>query len=284
MEGRKLVKKTAEKEPETKVEEKEVIVKEEAGVPSTINYSEDLAGGFENVTSKDFKIPIVRVLASGSPEIDEDDAKYVEGAKLGSLYNISTKEAFDGKEGIWVIPVSFHRKWVEFVPRDKGGGYVDEYEPNHSIVKNSVKAEKGTNKIIKSTGNILTETGYFPCLQVKDDGTVDQIVITVSSSAWNFSKDWLALMRSKKVYDENGKLYPKPPAFWSHMYRIGSHTVKNKEFNWKQFYVIEDKKLEDVALYNEAREFNRVTNALKFGAVNEDVDTNDNTEDEETEY
>ena len=81
-----------------------------------------MSGGFENVTSKDFRIPILRVLQSGSPEVDEDNPKYIEGAKSGSLLNLSTKEVFNGKDGVWLIPCGYHKEWVEFVPRDKGGG------------------------------------------------------------------------------------------------------------------------------------------------------------------
>ncbi len=292
MESKKVVKKIRKVENEEKKEEekKEVIVKEEAGLPAEINFVEDMSGGFENVTSKDFKIPIVRVLQAMSPEVDEDNPKYVEGSKAGSLYNISTKEAFDGKEGIWVIPCAYHKKWVEFVPRDLGGGYVDEYEPNDLIVKKSVKADKGTNKIIKETGNTLTETGYFPCLQVNlEDGTYDEIVITVSSSAWNFAKDWLNVMRKKTIINpKTGRPFPNPPAFWSHMYRVGSKTVKNPQFSWKQFCLLEDKILtnDDVELYMAGKEFNRISGAVKFGADTHDEEYHGSytSEDDESEY
>lgn len=299
MESRSQIKKTktvetenkleTENKVETKNENKEVIVKQEAGLPANLPLNEDMGGGWENVTSRDFKIPIIRVLQQMSPEIDEENPKYVEGAKAGHIYNISTKEVYDGKDGIWLVPCAYHKKWVEFIPREKGGGYVDEYEVDNVIVKTAKKSDKGTNKVIEETGNTLTETGYFPSLLVRDDGTYDQVVLIVSSSSWNFAKEWLNVMRKKVILDSSGKPSRGVPPFWSHMYKVGSKTVKNSQFSWKQFTLLEDKSLSnnDIQLYLDAREFHRITSEIKFGADQTEVpggDTDYSSSDEDTEY
>ena len=270
------VKETEEVEDsEVEVASEEVAIREEAGLPEVISFEEDSGGGFEHVTSKDFRIPIVRVLQAKSPETDEDDPKYVKEAKQGSIYNISTKLVYSGKEGIWIIPVTYFRKWVEFIPRDSGGGYVDEYEPNHKIIKTGKKMGKGTSLVLPS-GNELIETGYFPSLHITEIG-IEQIVITVSSSGWDFARDWLAILRSRAKVGKNGKKYT--PAFYSHKYRVCTETKKNPQFTWKGFrigeYIVLDGK-EDVELYYAAKEFNRQMNMDdKFGSEREDASTED---------
>ncbi len=56
---------------------------------------EQYAGqGFENTTSQDLPTPFLNVLQSNSPQIDEDDERYVEGAKAGMFYNTAAGELF----------------------------------------------------------------------------------------------------------------------------------------------------------------------------------------------
>ncbi len=255
-------------------ETNEIIVKEEAGLPSVISFEEDMAMGFEHTTSKDFKIPIVRVLQALSPEVDEDNPKYIDGAKPGYIYNISTKTAYDGKSGIIVVPVLYFRKWVEFVPRDNGGGYVDEYPIDHPVAKTGERIGKSTNKRLPN-GNDLVETGYFPCVHIMENGNLDQVVIIVSSSGWDFARDWLAIMRSRVMTGKNGKKFT--PAFFSHKYQVCTETKKKKQDTWKSFKVGEISQIDPVKesdIYIYAKEFHRQMNIeftnVKVGSYKDD--------------
>jgi len=85
--------------------------------------------GTEHITRDDVQMPRLALAQSLSPELDEKHARYIEDLKLGHLFNSLTGENFKGG------PVEFHivkagsPRWVEFTPRDQGGGVKDPNVP-----------------------------------------------------------------------------------------------------------------------------------------------------------
>jgi len=61
-------------------------------------FGDDLQQGFENMTQEDMALPFVRILGQLSPQVTDGDAKYIDGAKPGMIYNTVTSELFDGKK------------------------------------------------------------------------------------------------------------------------------------------------------------------------------------------
>ena len=55
-------------------------------------FGDDLSKGFENMTQEDIALPFVRILGQLSPQVTEGDAKYIDGAKPGMIYNTVTNE------------------------------------------------------------------------------------------------------------------------------------------------------------------------------------------------
>ena len=59
----------------------DVAVKKEASLPTNFNLEEMAGQGQEFVTARDTKLPILKILYSNSPVLDESDGKYIESAK-----------------------------------------------------------------------------------------------------------------------------------------------------------------------------------------------------------
>ena len=59
-------------------------------------FGNDLSKGFENMTQDDLALPFIRILGQLSPQVTQGDAKYIEGAKPGMIYNTVTSELYDG--------------------------------------------------------------------------------------------------------------------------------------------------------------------------------------------
>ncbi len=72
-------------------------------------FGNDVSKGFENMTQEDMALPFVRILGQLSPQVTDGDAKYIEGAKPGMIYNTVTSELYDGKKGIKVIPCYYKK-------------------------------------------------------------------------------------------------------------------------------------------------------------------------------
>lgn len=123
----------------------------------------DLAGkGFEGVTHEDFAMPFLNLLQGLSPEVgaEGEDAK-VEGATPGMIINSVTKELYDGKEGVIFVPVTTQHIYVEWKPRDQGGGIVGRHELDSEIVAAAKQASEKFGSYKTDEGNDLIETFYM---------------------------------------------------------------------------------------------------------------------------
>ena len=74
-------------------------------------FGDDLSKGFENMTQDDLALPFVRILGQLSPQVTQGDAKFIESAKPGMIYNTVTNDLFDGKNGIKVIPCYYKKDY-----------------------------------------------------------------------------------------------------------------------------------------------------------------------------
>jgi hypothetical protein len=61
----------------------QVAEKKNSSVALASMFEQDANTGLDNMGSDDFALPFLRILAQLSPEVNERDAKYVEGAKAG---------------------------------------------------------------------------------------------------------------------------------------------------------------------------------------------------------
>ena len=91
----------------------QVAKKQNSNVALTGMFEEDANTSFSNMGSEDFALPFLRVLGQLSPETNKRDAKYVEGAEPGMIFNTVTKQLYDGEEGVNVIPCYYKREYVE---------------------------------------------------------------------------------------------------------------------------------------------------------------------------
>ncbi len=156
------------------------------------NYGSDTGVGFEEIKSKDLSIPFLSVLQAMSPQVGEDNPK---GARPGNLYNTVTKELIDGeKKGLGICPVHYEEAYVEWVPREKGGGFVSIHDSNSEIVKQALADQHGVyaSKLILKNGNQLVQTRYIYALLLNEtfDASTGFCVISFTGSKIKPSKDW----------------------------------------------------------------------------------------------
>ena len=195
----------------------EVAEKQSTSV-STINFAEDSNLGLERMTPQDLAIPYLVVLQKSSPQIDT-----IEGAKAGMLYNTVTGKLF---EKLIVLPCGYKRSFIEWKPRESGGGYVGEHSPDSEPTKQTRNAK---GEIVLQNGNILIETAYQFVVNV-DGKTAEQSVISMSSTQLKKARRWNSMMMGLKVTDPDGKLVT--PASFSHKYQLTSVAEKNDKGSW----------------------------------------------------
>lgn len=83
------------------------------------------ARGTETIQRDDIKIPRLLLAQAMSPQVKRDDPSEIEGLREGDIFNDLTKENL----GQGPIELAFLRRdpphWIEFIPREQGGGIKD---------------------------------------------------------------------------------------------------------------------------------------------------------------
>jgi len=183
--------------------------------------------GMEDVRSEDMSIPFLRILAQLSPQVNKRDGAYVDGAEAGMIYNTVANEAYNGETGVTVIPCYYSRRYVEWKPREKGGGYVGSYPADDPIVARAHKDEKGND--ILPNGNLLTNTAQFFVLMLHEELGPQRCLITMSSTQLKKARKWLTQMQSLQARGKNG-MFTLP--MMSQKYTLRTAEERNDKGSW----------------------------------------------------
>tara|TARA_R110002020_G_scaffold183295_13_gene379541 strand:- start:473 stop:1264 length:792 start_codon:yes stop_codon:yes gene_type:complete len=227
--------------------------------------------GFAEVTSDDLAIPFLRILAQLSPQVNKRDGSYVEGAEAGMIYNTVLNEAYGGEEGVLVIPCYYNRRYVEWTPREKGGGYVESYAPSDSIVSTATRNERGEDTL--PNGNLLSNTAQFFVIMLHKDLGPQRALITMTSTQLKKSRKWLSQAQSITATGEKG-MYVLP--LMSQVYRLNTVQEQNDKGTWFGWEITRVKGLnpedvEDSSLFDMGLAFAK---SVKAGEVQVKENTN----------
>lgn len=201
--------------------------------PTNYDYSAYAGAGFESHTQGDYAVPFLGVLQSNSPLI-ESNAE----ARPGMLFNTVTHELFEAKKGIAFVPAETQHVFVEWTPRDMGGGFVEIHQLNSDIVKNAQKDQEfGKYKMVKGNpkSNDLVETYYIYGILVKDDGSTEQLIIAFTSTKNKIYKQWMTKARTIQIPLPDGRRIVAP--LFAHRYRVTSLGQKNSKGSFYNFQV-----------------------------------------------
>ena len=201
---------------------KDLAVPEKGGALAPVMDYGDLGGmGFEAQSSDDISIPFLGIIQQLSPEIIEGDAKYIPGAKVGQLLNTVTQETYDGDKGITFVPVYSEQVYIEWIPRERGGGIAGRHTVDSPVVEAAKRNATSFNDLRTEDGNELIQTFYLYGLLLGGsdaDETEGPIVVAFTSTKIKVYKRIMTQLRSVKG---------RPPLF-AHRLQITTRAEKNK--------------------------------------------------------
>jgi hypothetical protein len=204
------------------------------GLAQSTYAAEDLGSGFENLTQEDLAVPFIAILQKNSPQVEEGNGKLIPGAKAGMLINTVSNDLYDGKEGIRIIPVHRDRSYVEWIPRDDGGGFVGVHQPDDDKVKDAIKkAGRRIGKLKINDNNDLVETFGLYNLLLMPDGSFIRNIIAFTSTNIAAYKRLMTMAQSIQLAGEGGR--PVIPPLFSHVYRLKTEFTQKKNFTWHKF-------------------------------------------------
>jgi hypothetical protein len=206
-----------------------------AGQLAQMYDTEDLGAGTSDLTAADLSIPFLAILQKGSDQVDENGPQKIEGAKPGMFFNTVTKTIADGKKGIRFLAVDHRHEFIEWIPRDQGGGFVGRYAINDPYIlaakKRKVAAENTDfGSLTTEDGNDLKETFTVTGLILgeSDEDIPEPVMISFASTQIRGYRDWMTSAFVKINVD--GHAVPLP--LYAHVFRLRSEFQENKLGSW----------------------------------------------------
>ena len=230
--------------------EKQVAVKQEAGLPSDALFEADAKLGFENVDQESLALPILKLLQNGSGEAQKRNANYVEGAEPGMFFNTVTRKLYDGEKGIQVIPCHYRLEYQEWADFGTGSGRPENIYPASSdILSKTTKDAMGKDRL--PNGNYIQKTSQHFVI-ITDGKSAETALISMYSSQAKVSRKWNSMMMS---ITKNGKDGPYTPPPFSHYYKISSVENTGKGNQWYGYNIVKVGEVTDANVYKRAKTF-----------------------------
>lgn len=236
---------------------KDVVKKEDAGLPAHLADMEQYAGAGNSTSAQDNVLPFLAIIQKGSPQINDKKPEFINGAKVGMIFNTATGELWDGDEGVPVLAFNYQKKIVEWIPRSAGGGFVAQYDMDDEIVKTAKPRiiDGKPRGMMLPNGNDFVETAYTLCM-IKDKPGLP-VVVAGASSALTPMRKWMTYRNN--VLLPNGKT---APAFGK-IYLLKTVYTENESGDWYT-WKHEDAGWADADNFNRAAEFFRSASKGEF--------------------
>ena len=199
--------------------QQELALKEKTEVASLLDAAMDEDAG-KGISSQaaDNLVSLMYVLQGLSPQIEEANPSYIPGAKAGDIWLRNFDDPIvKGSQGILFQPCARYEDYVEWTPRERGGGFVERHEklPANAIRQSAIK-------VTMPNGNELRETRYVAGLVHLSDGRRVPFVIPFSSTGHTVARGWNTAM-SQHV-DKKGRIMPAFRQLWLLKTRQRSNT------------------------------------------------------------
>ncbi len=198
------------------------------------DYGDDLGKGFENQGKDDKAIPFIAIAQALSKIVARGEAR------AGQLYNTVTGEVYG--DHVYVVPAITEKRFAQFAPRDKGGGFRGQHLESDDVVVKSKRIAKETGAdfgVYKTdNGDELVETFYVYCAVVDLDGNaLGMAVIGFKKTQIKLYKKWQTRLGSIMVATPSGGKR-NPPMFAS-VWKLSTYVDNTNPKGVFSNYVIE---------------------------------------------
>jgi len=164
--------------------------------------------GSEEVQSNDLVIPRIELVQGLSKARKKGDPQCIPGAEEGMLYNNVTRELYG--TSLKVCPVMFRKEWLLWRDVDLGGGFGGAFPDAES-------AQVAMDQQERPEEWEVVDTNQHFVIVLKEDGTMEEAVISMAKTKAKASRLWNSLVRI------NGG-----PRF-SRVYEIAGVSAQNKK-------------------------------------------------------
>jgi len=221
-------------------------------------FEADAGVGGQDLTKDDKVVPFLGLIQGLSPQIDPNKPQFIDGARIGNIFNTVTSEVY---EVVDVIPVLFQKVYNAWVPRDLGGGFLGSYADKDLTIPIFVPP----NQTQDSEQPVqIVETANWYVLAKGTDGTWAPAVLSMTSTKLKASRKWgtLTTIAANKYATGAG-----PAPIFACVYTISSVSETNEKGTFAN-YKVEPAGFVTKDLYLLARDFRKL---IESGIVRADM-------------
>ncbi len=232
---------------------------------------EEIGAGLENTSIESFAIPFLQMLQKGTPAVDEDNPNYIQGAKAGNFFNSVTRQIYNGKEGIDIVPVYYERTYIRWGARNTAesgfkGVYnvedIDKMKHDPSQIKEIegkfyAPSKDGTVDVKKNDYFADTRSHYVLIID-PETGEFSRAILSLTSSQVKASKTLMTMLANKTVQRADGKKIV-PPTYANLVHIVSKsqsdaagNTWSGVEFSLKRIF-----SPTDIEIYSAAQQFHK---------------------------
>ena len=188
-----------------------------------------------------------------------------DSAEQGDVFNNVTMQYWDGEEGVQVIPCYQTTKYLEFTPRDQGGGFHGELSPDDPAI---TQATRVGSKELLSNGHELVKSDQHYCLLLDDNGSFQPVVVDMKSTQLKVSRRWKTQIAMQKIKRPDGSM-ATPPVFGT-IWKLSTTEESNDQGAWNNYMIEKVGLVESRDILMEAKAFRDSVQAGEAKAVSEE--------------
>lgn len=247
--------------------------------------AEDMGVGFEGAGQDAYAIPFLQVLQKMSPICDEDNPKYVKGAKAGMIYNTVTGRLYDVKEStdpdskstpLELVQAAYKHSFIRWGSRDGDqGGFKGEITPEEMdavIARGEVENIDGKLYVKNADGSVDVKKAeyyadtrsHFVVAIDTETGEAMNAILSLSSTQIKSSKMLMTSLQNKKV-NIGGRI--GTPATYANKVLLTTTVQSNDKGTWSTAKFALDGLVTDPEVFAQAKAFHK---AISSGAAKAD--------------
>jgi len=199
--------------------------------------------------AEDYQIPYFNILSKGAPQLEEDDGKYIQGAKLGQIFNTVTNKVYDS---LTVLPVYYRRRFVEWAERGEGSGapvniYTPEQFQKLQMDGQVIRGDDNKERFIGKPDTYIENTAEHYVIVLEDGGAWSKAIIKMKSTQLKKSRTWNSLMSNQRRVEGDEIYQPKD---FARSYTLSTVKEKNAKGSWHGWVITENKWIDELGLKN----------------------------------
>ena len=229
---------------------KKQVVKEEKGKGvATISSLLKAGPSLSKRDAEDYQIPYFNILSKGAPQLEEDDGKYIQGAKLGQIFNTVTNKVYDS---LLVLPVYYRRRFVEWAERGEGSGapiniYTPEQFQKFQMDGKVVRGDDNKERFVGKPDTYIENSAEHYVIVLEGNGAWSKAIIKMKSTQLKKSRTWNSLMSNQRRVEGDEIYQPKD---FARAYTLSTVKEKNAKGSWHGWVITENKWIDELGLVN----------------------------------